>query len=129
MIVYVLFHETNSGRYETSDGFVEGVYAMEEDAERERVALLRKLRDDGEQIYLDPDLGDDQKENDAWEHDVRVECHQLIEGQPEEPDDACTNPGGHVWNRTVGEADEARLSGDYANDNIRCVFCGADGDA
>lgn len=41
----------------------------------------------------------------------------------------CTNPGGHVWNRSAGEADEARLSGDYANDNIRCVYCGADGDA
>ena len=44
-------------------------------------------------------------------------------------EDRCTNPGGHVWNRTAGEADEARLSRDYANDNIRCIYCGADGDA
>ncbi len=41
----------------------------------------------------------------------------------------CWHPGGHVWNRTAAEADEARISGDYANDNIRCVYCGADGDA
>lgn len=47
----------------------------------------------------------------------------------DEPDDRCTNPGGHVWNRTAGEADEARLAGDYENDNIRCIYCGADGDA
>ena len=47
-----------------------------------------------------------------------------------EPDpDACTNPGGHEWNRTAGEADEARIRGDVANDSIRCVHCGADGDA
>lgn len=43
--------------------------------------------------------------------------------------DECTNPGGHRWNRTAGEADEARIAGDYANDNIRCIYCGADGDA
>lgn len=47
----------------------------------------------------------------------------------DEPDDGCTNPGGHVWNRTAGEADEARLAGDVEHDNIRCVYCGADGDA
>lgn len=41
----------------------------------------------------------------------------------------CSHPGGHEWNRTAGEADEARLAGDYANDNIRCIYCGADGDA
>lgn len=44
-------------------------------------------------------------------------------------DYACSNPGGHEWNRTLGEADEARVAGDVANDNIRCVHCGADGDA
>ncbi len=43
--------------------------------------------------------------------------------------DACSDPGGHVWNRSLGEADEARLSGDFENDNIRCIHCGADGDA
>lgn len=45
------------------------------------------------------------------------------------PDDSCTHPGGHVWNRSAGEADEARISGDHENDNIRCIHCGADGDA
>jgi len=36
---------------------------------------------------------------------------------------------GHEWNRSAAEADEARLSGDYANDNIRCIHCDADGDS
>lgn len=49
--------------------------------------------------------------------------------EPPDPDDRCTNPGGHEWNRSAGEADEARLAGDYENDNIRCIHCGADGDA
>jgi hypothetical protein len=48
-------------------------------------------------------------------------------GWDEEP--RCSNPGGHVWNRTPGEADEAFLTGDRANDNVRCIYCGADGDA
>ena len=58
-------------------------------------------------------------------------CDQVagdLDKADEDPD-ACTNPGGHEWNRTAGEADEARLAGDYANDSIRCVHCGADGDA
>ncbi len=41
----------------------------------------------------------------------------------------CSSPNGHEWNRTAGEADEARLSGDIGADNIRCIHCGADGDA
>lgn len=41
--------------------------------------------------------------------------------------DRCTNPGGHVWNRTAAEADELNLQG--INAGIRCVYCGADGDA
>lgn len=51
------------------------------------------------------------------------------EEREDPPDGACTNPGGHEWNRTAGEADEARIAGDYENDNIRCIHCGADGDA
>ena len=48
----------------------------------------------------------------------------------EEPDpDACSNPGGHEWNRSAAEADEARVSGDFASDSIRCIHCGADGDS
>lgn len=49
--------------------------------------------------------------------------------EQEPPEGACTNPAGHKWNRSAAEADEARISGDYANDNIRCIYCGADGDA
>ncbi len=51
-----------------------------------------------------------------------------LEGADLAPD-GCTNPGGHEWNRSAAEADEARLSGDYANDNIRCIHCDADGDS
>lgn len=41
----------------------------------------------------------------------------------------CERTTGHSWNHTPGEADEAFLSGDYENDNVRCSYCGADGDA
>jgi hypothetical protein len=61
-----------------------------------------------------------------------AEARALLYGPPAEDDDyppACTNPGGHLWNRSAGEADEARLSGNYSADNIRCVYCDADGDA
>ena len=54
---------------------------------------------------------------------------EVTDDDYDRPEDACSNPGGHVWNRSAGEADEARISVDYANDNIRCVYCGADGDA
>jgi hypothetical protein len=54
------------------------------------------------------------------EHDAKSE---------EEDPDRCTNPDGHVWNQTAGEADEARVRGDVANDRIYCLYCGADGDA
>jgi len=56
------------------------------------------------------------------------DAREFYEAQ-EEVGDRCTNPDGHVWDKTAGEADEARLSGDYANDSIRCIYCGADGDA
>lgn len=61
-----------------------------------------------------------------------IEVGGLPLGEPDDSDEyppRCVNPGGHVWNRTPGEADEARLAGDSANDNVRCVYCGADGDA
>jgi hypothetical protein len=65
-----------------------------------------------------------------------MECpypgQKLAAGQAErEPDDddegSCTNPEGHRWNMTPGEADEQFLAGN--NVGIRCIHCGADGDA
>lgn len=59
------------------------------------------------------------------------EMARRLDEAEEEPDlgDRCTNPDGHVWDKTAGEADEARIRGDVANDRITCIYCGADGDA
>lgn len=56
------------------------------------------------------------------------DCYEADSAEEDDPD-RCTNPGGHQWNRSAGEADEAHLAGDAENDNIRCIHCGADGDA
>lgn len=69
MIVYVLFHETNSGHSEESDGYVEAVYATEEAAETAKLAALRKLVEDGEDVYWNPDT---KEENVLWTDDVTV---------------------------------------------------------
>lgn len=47
----------------------------------------------------------------------------------DEDPDGCSSPSGHEWNQTAGQADEARVARDWANDRIYCVHCGADGDA
>jgi hypothetical protein len=49
--------------------------------------------------------------------------------EAEEAGDRCTNPDGHVWNQSAGEADEARIRRDVENDRIYCLYCGADGDS
>lgn len=71
MTVYVLFHETNSGHSEESDGYVEAVYATEEAAEAARLAAIRKARDEGEDIYWDPDIPDHEGYDD-WTVDFTV---------------------------------------------------------
>jgi len=68
-----------------------------------------------------------------WETGVFGVCDKVAadidaQGDDEDPD-RCTNPGGHEWDKTLGEADEARIRGDVANDRITCVHCGADGDS
>lgn len=57
------------------------------------------------------------------------DAEEAVEGCTDLEDafDRCTNPGGHVWNRSAAEADELNLQG--INAGIRCVYCGADGDA
>jgi hypothetical protein len=72
MTVYVLFHETNTGRSETSDGYVEAVYATEEAANAARLAAIRKARDEGRAIWMDPDNPED------WTDDWSVEAHEVI---------------------------------------------------
>lgn len=75
MIVWILFHETNSGHSDDSDGYVEAVYATHEAAETARLAAIRQARDAGEAIYYDPDTDQDFPED--WEHDWRVEQHEV----------------------------------------------------
>lgn len=79
-IIYVLFHETNTGHFDDSDGYVEHVYEAEADAEAARLACIREARDDGREIWFDPDHpdGDEQPDNPHWQHDWRVEAHIVI---------------------------------------------------
>ena len=68
-----------------------------------------------------------------FEAAVFAVCDQVandLDGKKDEAaPDGCTNPGGHEWDKTAGEADEARIRGDHANDSIRCIHCDADGDS
>lgn len=75
-IVYVLFHETNTGRGDDSDGYVEAVYATEEAAEAAKLAAIRKAIVDGLSVWSDPDEAE--FENITWEHDWHVEAHQVL---------------------------------------------------
>lgn len=74
MTVYVLFHETNTGRGDESDGYVEGVYATKEAAEAEQVRLQREAWADG-RGWCNPDDEDD--ENVEWSDDWHVESHDV----------------------------------------------------
>jgi hypothetical protein len=79
MKVYILFHETNTGHGDESDGYVESVHATEAAAEAARLAALRKCRDEGRVIWLDPDDPDaaDEEGPSDWEDDFHVECYDL----------------------------------------------------
>lgn len=73
MRVYVLFHETNSGHSEESDGYVEAVYATEELAEAAKLAAIRQLVADGEDVYWNPDAPDGEQEGPSdWTDDFHV---------------------------------------------------------
>lgn len=75
MLVYVLFHETNTGHSEESDGYVEGIFATERAAEQAMLDAIRKAIAAGERVYYDPDTERDFPE---WDHDWRVEAHEVI---------------------------------------------------
>lgn len=73
--VYVLFHETNTGRaIEESDGYVQAIFSTAADAETARLTHIRRARDAGQAVYWDPDTDAECIE---WEHDWRVEVHQV----------------------------------------------------
>jgi hypothetical protein len=78
MTVYVLFHETNTGDSDDSDGYVEAVYMTEAAAEAARVAALREAIAEGRDVWTNPD--DPDKDGPTyWSDDWRVEAHQVIE--------------------------------------------------
>lgn len=76
--VYVLFHETNTGTGEESDGYVEAVYATNEAAETARLAAIRTARDEGKQIWWDPDQRDDQDQPTDWSDDWTVTPYEVL---------------------------------------------------
>jgi hypothetical protein len=77
MTVWILFHETNTGRSDPSDGYVEAVYAAKETANAARLAAIRKARDEGKAIWMDPD-DPDEAGSDDWTNDWSVEAHEVI---------------------------------------------------
>lgn len=80
MIVYVLFHETNSGHSEISDGYVEAVYATEELAEAAKLAKIRQLVADGQDVYWNPDAPEEQQEGPAdWTDDFQVLTCEVLQ--------------------------------------------------
>jgi hypothetical protein len=73
MLVYVLFHETNSGHSEESDGYVEAIYATEEAAEAAKLAAIRRLVAEGEDVYWNPDAPEGEQEGPSdWTDDFKV---------------------------------------------------------
>lgn len=73
MTVYILFHETNTGHSEESDGYVEDVYATEESAEAAKLAAIRAAIAEGEDVYWNPDAPEGEQEGPTdWTSDWRV---------------------------------------------------------
>lgn len=75
--VYLLFHETNTGHSDESDGYVEAIYSTQDEAEAARLAALRKLVAEGAEVWIDPD-DSEKTEHLEWEHDFHVEEHQVM---------------------------------------------------
>jgi hypothetical protein len=76
-IVYVLFHETNSGSAEAeSDGYIEAVYETEQAAEAAMLVAIREAVAAGKDVYWNPDT---ETEGPAeWTDDWRVEPHEVL---------------------------------------------------
>ncbi len=76
MRVYVLFHETNSGHSDESDGYVEAVYSTQELAEAEMLRAIKLAIADGRNVWYDP-------ETDAcfedWDDDWSVQAWDVQE--------------------------------------------------
>lgn len=70
MTVYILFHETNTGHSDESDGYVEAVYATEAAADAAKLAAIRRLVAEGEDVYWNPDTEEEGPAD--WTDDFRV---------------------------------------------------------
>ncbi len=85
MTVYVLFHETNTGSADDSDGYVEAVYATRELAEAARLDAIKERIAAGDLVWWNPEFPDDDGP-DNWEHDFSVQAYDVID-QPIDVDD------------------------------------------
>ncbi len=79
-IVYALFHETNSGKFDESDGYIEALYATEAAAEAAKLAAIREAIDEGKDVWWNPDEPDAEGPS-YWSDDWRVEAHQVLQGE------------------------------------------------
>jgi hypothetical protein len=80
MLVYVLFHETNTGHSDESDGYVEAVYASEEAADAAKLAAIRRLVSEGEEVYWNPDTEEECPSD--WTDDFRVIPFEVLTRTP-----------------------------------------------
>jgi len=79
LTVYVLFHETNTGSSDDSDGYVEAVYATEAAAEAARLAAIRKAIAEGRAVWFNPDAPEAERQGpDDWDDDWKVEPFDVI---------------------------------------------------
>jgi hypothetical protein len=76
MNVYILFHETNTGRGDDLDGYVEAVYLTKETADAAQLREVRTAIATGYAVYWNPDT---EEETVDWDHDWRVEEHTVLE--------------------------------------------------
>lgn len=83
MMVYVLFHETNTGHGDESDGYVEEVYATEAEAEAAKLTAIRAAIKEGKAVWWNPDT---EEEDADWDHDWHVEAHEVIDAAAAVPE-------------------------------------------
>lgn len=77
-LVYVLFHETNTGHSDESDGYVEAIYTTEAAAETARVAAIRAAIADGRDVWFNPDAPEGEQEGPLdWTDDFVVLAFEM----------------------------------------------------
>lgn len=93
MTVYVLFHETNTGHSDASDGYIDGIYETEAIAEQARLNAIRLAVSQGRDVYWNPDTEEEGPGD--WTDDWHVEAHEMLTAPqtafPWSPDDAAAD--------------------------------------